>query len=56
VTCGTFAGIDGELCSVNQPDECEKLATKPIKYVMAFDNGNEKSVTTSLFVSNVSRT
>ncbi|CAB3998693.1 DNA repair complementing XP-C cells [Paramuricea clavata] len=30
--------IDGDIGSVNQPDECEKLATKPIKYVMTFDN------------------
>ena len=30
--------IDGDISSVNQADECEKLATKPIKYVVTFDN------------------
>ena len=35
-----FLAIDGDIRSVNQADECENLATKPIKYVVAFDNGN----------------
>ena len=38
--CMHFLGIDGDIRSVNQADECENLATKPIKYVVAFDNGN----------------
>ncbi|XP_046839996.1 DNA repair protein complementing XP-C cells-like [Xenia sp. Carnegie-2017] len=38
--------IDGELCSVNKPDACERHSSKPIKYIIGFDNeGSIKDVT-----------
>ena len=43
--------IDGDISSVNQADECEKLATKPIKYVMTFDNECSIKDVTSRYAS-----
>ena len=37
-------GIDCELYSVNQAEDCEKHATSPIKYVVAFDNGKQNYI------------